>query len=297
MNRYFQIFFLVLLFGFFSIWFVNASQKTMADFYYAQIINSVERRNVFQSQKPNIYFETNAEAAISKKIDRFGNKETVLAKEPDKGLPIASLTKLMTAIVILEDCNLNETITISPKAANQQNAYWGGNLKSGQQKTIRELLELMLVFSSNDASYAIAENIGTANFIQKMNKKAEELNLKNTHFINTSGLDPITDEIPNYSTTEDLVKITEYVLKNHPSIFQTSLKSIHHKLNDSLSSLNLNKNQVLIGGKTGFTFKAGGCLLTVLKNNKEETFVNIVLGTKSYHQRIEEMQKIINLIK
>jgi D-alanyl-D-alanine carboxypeptidase (penicillin-binding protein 5/6) len=296
MNRYLQVFFLVLLFGFLGVWFVNASQKTMTKLYYAQIINSVERRNVLNTQKP-IHLDINSEAAICKKIDRFGNKESIFEKEANKGLPIASLTKLMTSIIILENYDLNEEVVVSPIAANQQNAYWGGNLVAGEKKTIGELFELMLVFSSNDAAYSIAEQIGLRNFTQKMNQKAQELNLENTHFINPSGLDPITDEIPNYSTTEDLVKITEYVLKNHPSVFQTSLKSIAHKLNASLSSLKLKEKQRLIGGKTGFTFKAGGCLLTVLENNKNETFINIVLGTKSYNERIEEMQKIINIIQ
>ncbi len=294
--RKIKITLIILSLIFFSAWFVNASQEKMEEFYYAQLISSVKEKEKKVLSEDKIHLDINSEAAISKKIDKNGNKAIIFEKNSKKGLPIASLTKLMTAIITLENYDLDEPVLVSKEAAYQQNAYWGGNLKPNQTKTIGELLELMLIFSSNDSAFALSEKIGRENFIEKMNNKADELNLKNTHFINSSGLDPITDEIPNYSTAQDLLRIAEYVLENYPFLLKTSLKSINHKLNNSLSDLSLFENQELVGGKTGYTKKAGGCLLTILKNKKGEYFINIVLGTKSYKERIKETQKIINLI-
>ncbi len=292
-----QITIIVLFLGFFLFWFFSFSQNKMGEFYSAQLINST-RRTIILPQKQKIpRLNINAEAAASIQVYPSGREVVIFQKGIGKGLPIASLTKLMTAIVTLENYdNLDRVITISKEAAEQENAYWGGNLKVNQKRSIQELLKLMLIYSSNDSAFALSEIMGEEKFVEKMNQKAEEIKLSNTRFINATGLDPQNGELPSYSTIKDLVRITKYILKNHPSIFEISLGSRERKLNNSLSGLNLKEEQKLIGGKTGFTYEAGGCLLTVFKNEKNHIFINIVLGAKSNEERIKEMQKIINWI-
>ena len=103
-------------------------------------------------------------------------------------------------------------------------------------------------------------------------------------------------EIPNYSTAQDLVILSKYILKNQPLIFEISLKKGPYPTTNGLSDLELLNGQKLIGGKTGYTKKAGGCMLVVLGDEKENYFINIILGTDSPTDRIQEMQKIINWI-
>ena len=285
---------------FLIIWFIQTSRKEMEDFYYAQMINSIERRNiVIPATKDIPKPEINAEAVISVRINTAGQEKIIFQKEMYRGLPIASITKLMSAIIVLdnqEEYNLNRTINISEEAASQLDSHYIGSLKANEKKTIKELLELILIYSSNDSAFALSEILGKEVFVQKMNEKAKEIGLINTRFINSTGLDPKNGNIPNYSTVRDLAKMTQYILQNYPYILEISSENQNHDTNYGLKDLLLNSNQQLIGGKTGYTFNAGGCLLTILKNEKNQIFINIILGTISPEKRVEEMQKIINWI-
>src|SRR6056297_377360 len=130
--RKIKITLIILSLIFFSAWFVNASQEKMEEFYYAQLISSVKEKEKKVLSEDKIHLDINSEAAISKKIDKNGNKAIIFEKNSKKGLPIASLTKLMTAIITLENYDLDEPVLVSKEAAYQQNAYWGGNLKPNQ---------------------------------------------------------------------------------------------------------------------------------------------------------------------
>ncbi len=291
----------IVFFIFLIVWFFMVSQKKMEEFYYAQASMSLQRVAIvipIKQEDPTI--ETESEAAISTRINSLGKEKILFQKEIYKGLPIASLTKLMTAIIALENYseqkyNLDSLVNISEKAANQSNVSASGNLVVNEKLSIKELLDLVLIYSSNDSAFALSEIIGEDFFIQKMNEKALEIGLINTHFINSTGLDPKDKNIiPNYSTVKDLVAITKYILENHPIIFETTLKKGDYTPHNGLSSLSFSNNQQLIGGKTGYTLDAGGCLLIVFKNNQDHTFINIILGSLSPEKRIEEMQKLIN---
>ena len=281
---------------FFITWFVIISQNKLEEFYYAQASMSLQRAIIVvptQQSFPAIKIES--EAGISVRINSLGKEKLIFQKEISKGLPIASLTKLMTAIIALENySDLDSPINVSEKAANQSNAYWDGNLTVNQKLSIKELLDLSLVYSSNDASFALSEIMEEGLFVEKMNEKSMEIGLANTHFINPTGLDPENqDIIPNYSTIKDLVAITRYILENHPIIFETTLKKGDYTFTNNVSSLLFSDNQ-LVGGKTGYTYGAGRCLLVVSKNSQNHTFINIILGSSSSEKRIDEMQKLIN---
>lgn len=287
-------------------WGINLFQENLENYFYAQISqpfqNIAEVKIPEKLQKPNL--ELQAKAAISVRVNDVGKQKVLFKKNINQPLPIASLTKLMTAIIVLENYDLEKTlITISETAANQENVPNYGNLNAGEKFNVKKLLELMLVYSSNDAAFALAEFIGTENFapggVEKMNQKAKALGLENTRFINPHGLDP--DDIRyspetinyfNYSTAGDLVKLAQYILKEHPLIFEISRKEPFYQVEDGIFDLFL--TQEVIGGKTGYTDEAGGCILFVFRNERGSIFINLILGAPSSPVRIEEMQKLID---
>jgi len=318
-------------------WGINIFQENLEKFFYAQISepfqNISEIKIPPKPQKPKLDLE--AKSAISVKVKEAGkdyNPPTTSShpdlsgwapiiafeKNSEETLPIASLTKLMTAVIVLEDKNydLEETWTISKTAANQENVPNYGNLKEEEKFNVNQLLDLMLIYSSNDAAFALSEFFGVENFVAKMNQKAEELGLKNTHFVNPTGLDPEkilfnqeTSIFFNSSTAKDLVKLAQYIFKNYPLIFEISLKKGPYPLNNGVSSLVLPENQTpersegremnevqrtILGGKTGYTDEAGGCILFVFRDEEGNTFFNVILGTESQTARITEMQKLID---
>jgi len=300
-----KIFFVTLALSLPFWWGINVFQGNLENYFYAQISQPFEEI-VFVKippKPPKPELELQVKAAISVKLNESGAENILFNENINQPLPIASLTKLMTAVIILEDKNydLEETWTISKTAANQENVPNYGNLKEGEKFTLKQLFDLMLIYSSNDATFAFSEIIGVENFVAKMSQKAEELGLKNTHFINPTGLDPENLHYSqdasiffNYSTVKDLVKLSQYILKNHPLIFEISLQSGPYPFENGVSNLSLSENQTILGGKTGYTDEAGGCIIFLFKNGRENIFFNIILGTESQTARIEEMQKLLD---
>lgn len=284
----------------FSFWGISILQHGMEKYFYAQITQPfqnlvvVELADIPERSKPDL----EVESAISLKIGKTGKQKIIFRKNSEKALPMASLTKLMTALIVIENnYDLSESIIVSDNAAGQYNVPIYGNLKKGQSVTTEELLQLMLYYSSNDAAFALAEMIGLDSFIEKMNKKAEMLGLEDTYFINSTGLDPEDpDLIPNYSTASDLIILSKYILNNYPFLFEISLENGPYSTENGILSLNVLDNQIIIGGKTGYTEKAGACMLLIFSDEKENYFINLILGAESPQKRIEEMQKLINWI-
>ncbi|XOB42339.1 MAG: D-alanyl-D-alanine carboxypeptidase family protein [Candidatus Nealsonbacteria bacterium] len=296
-TKFFLTSFILSLFFFLGI---NSFQVRVERFFYAQITQPfqnlalVDLSNIPEKPRPDI----EAESVISVKINKSGKERFLLRRKIDEPLSIASLTKLMTALVVIENNpDLSKTITISRDAENKYNVPIYGNLKTGQKVSLENLLNLMLHYSSNDAAFALAESVGLNNFIEKMNQKAKDLCLENTHFINPTGLDPQDiDTVPNYSTSYDLMLLSKYILKNHPFLFELSLENGPYLIENGVLDLHILDSQIIIGGKTGYTEKAGGCMLFVFSDQNENYFINLVLGTESPQKRIEEMQKLINWI-
>jgi len=297
MTKELKFFFIAFILSLPFWWGINVFQGNLEKFFYAEISQPLQEINLVmvnpKPKKPSLNLE--AKSAISLKINQFGKEKVLFAQNSSSILPIASLTKFMTALIVLEDpenYDFSKTITISREAALKDDVPEYGNLKTGEKKKIEELLNLMLVYSSNDAAFALSEVIGVDNFVERMNKKARVLGLSNTHFVNPTGLDPEnitfsqeTTYFFNYSTAEDLARLSKYILNEFPIILEIS--SNQHKFSD------LSLNQNIIGGKTGYTDEAGGCIILVSENNGNY-FINVILGTKTVETRIREMQKLIN---
>jgi D-alanyl-D-alanine carboxypeptidase (penicillin-binding protein 5/6) len=188
------------------------------------------------------------------------------SKNPDAKLPMASTTKIMTTLVAIESGKLNEIVKVSNKAANTEGSSI--YLRLGEAIKVEELLYGIMLRSGNDASMAVAEHLGGSieGFVAMMNAKAKEIGALNTSFANPHGLDN-----PNhYTTAYDLALITSYALRNpkFAEIVKTKRKTISGPPDVDWDRSMMNKNKMLWqyeggdGVKTGFTSKAGRCLVS-----------------------------------
>ncbi len=188
-------------------------------------------------------------------------------KNPDSRMPMASTTKIMTALVALEECDLDTKVTISKTAAGVEGSSM--YLESGEILTMKELLYGLMLSSGNDAAVAIAEQLGGIDaFVDKMNQKAEAIGAKNTHFKNPNGLPD--DE--HFSTALDMAIITAEAMKNPAFAEIVSTKSYRIEGEGKAYPRQLtNHNKLLrmyegcIGVKTGFTKAAGRCLVSAAR--------------------------------
>lgn len=231
-----------------------------------------------------------AKAGISVESDLVNQNKVLFSKNSDISLPIASLTKLMTAIVVLDNYDLSEKIVVSAKANAQ--APMVQDIKTGDILPVEELLQIMLIESSNKSAYALAEKIGQEKFIDLMNQKAKLIGLNNTSYSEPTG---ISDK--NYSTARDLVKLEEYVLKNYSKIIDISrIKEANLPNFGKIGNTNQLLGQVpeIIGGKTGFTASAKGCLILVVNNPKANDYlIYVILGSDD---RFLEMKNVIDWV-
>ena len=226
--------------------------------------------------------------------DRLSGKK-VYGKNENKETAMASTTKIMTAIIVIENCkNFNDIVVIPAKAAN----IGGSRLKLNvnDKVTVNDLLYGMLLRSGNDAALALALYTGGTieNFAEMMNQKASLLGLLHTHFVTPHGLDD-----PNhYTTCYELAKITDYALKNDKFSEIVKTKTATIKINDSPREIK-NTNEILCsnidgvyGVKTGFTNNAGRCLVTSIKKNDMD-FIIVVIGADSRKYRASDTLKLI----
>lgn len=224
-------------------------------------------------------------------------KITILAeKNSEDLLPMASLTKLMTAIVSYKNYNMEEKITISAKVND-----WADSSKRFIPGTVfkaSELMRAMLIESNNDSAMAFANKAGMENFVSAMNEEAKKLGIITTHYDNPIGLDPSSKkEIINYSTAKDLLVLTKEIINNYPQILETTsfpqydIKNISGGFNHT--AINTNKflsdeNEKLLckgeplkilGGKTGSTDLAKKNLILVLESpNGHGHLITIILS-------------------
>lgn len=230
----------------------------------------------------------NARAAISVESNFLSKDVIIFDQFSNKKLPIASLTKLMTAIVVLDNYNLSKEIIVT-KEADSQNPL-KKDVKFGDKMSIKDFLNIMLIESSNKSAYTLAQLFGEEIFVEMMNRKARAIGLKNTFFEDPTGLSK-----NNISTVEDLVKLSKYILKNYPEISLISTtKYIDIPGIGEIKSSNklLGKIPWIVLGKTGYTIEAKGSLLLVIKNPKNNNYsINVILGSDD---RFAEMERLIN---
>lgn len=205
----------------------------------------------------------------------------IYQKNINEKVPMASLTKLMTAIVASDNLDPKTRIKITKTAVGEEGV--AGNLKPGEEFALSDLMKIMLIASSNDAAFAIKEYFADFNIdlIALMNQKAENLGMTDTRFANATGL----DQENHFSTAYDLAKLASYVFNKKNDILDIieRKQAVVQSLNQKTEHLLLTTNQLLrdndpemLGGKTGYTKNASGCMLSVLKDGR----MIVVLGSE-----------------
>ncbi len=207
----------------------------------------------------------------------------------------ASTTKVMTAILVLENCDLNEMATVSHNAIySLPSGYVNANLQKGEEISIKDLMYALMVKSANDAAIVLAEHIGGSveGFADKMNQKALELGCKNTHFVNPNGI----HNDNHYSTAYDLYLMASYGMKNETfrkyvstasyTLPSTNLYPTTDRIcittNDMIRPKSKYYDENVIGIKTGYTTEAKNCLIAgSQKNNTELISVVLHSGTNA----------------
>jgi len=220
-------------------------------------------------------------------------------KNENTPVPMASTTKIMTAIVMLEQVGterLSEEVTVSKEAAGTIGSRLG--LHTGDKITYNDLLYGLMLCSGNDAAVEIA--ISTAgsveNFAALMNDKATQMGLENTHFVTPHGL----DRDGHYTTAYELAKITDYALKNPKIAEVVKTKQYTVTINGYPKTLS-NTNELLgyldgvNGVKTGYTSKAGRCLVTST-NREGFEIITVVLGADTKKIRTQDSIKLIEYV-
>lgn len=220
----------------------------------------------------------------------------IWGKGENKRSAMASTTKIMTAILVIENCDLNQAVTVSKKAGETGGSRLG--LKSDDKITIKDLLYGLMLKSGNDAAVAIAETVGGSveGFAELMNNKAKELGLENTHYVTPHGL----DDPEHYTTAYELAKLADYALKNETFAKVVSTKVYTVTINGLPTSIS-NTNELLgyldgvNGVKTGFTNNAGRCLVTSINRNGFE-IITVVLQADTKKIRTTDSIKLIEYV-
>ncbi len=291
-------------------------QEKLSDFFYRQEI--AKNPEIFYAQiTPRIKLEgikldrsneaadldIGAKTAISLLIDKKGREKILFEKDMNQQMPIASLTKLMTALVVMENYDLSKEIIVSKEAVAQEGDF--GKLESGEKLTVEYLLYPLLMESSNDAAFSLASDYPSSTektFAGLMNDESQKTGLKNTVFFNSTGLDPEESKTEmNLSTAYDLAKLTEKALEKpllwkilslpKYQVYGPELVNTNELLEDSVSW-----HDKIIGGKTGYTDTAGGCMILVLKAPQKPDYlmINVILGAEGTSSRFEQMKKLVD---
>ena len=256
----------------------------------------------------NVSAESYYVSSSNRKVSDF-----VRYKNPYKQVSIASLTKLMTALVVLENCkDLEEYYYVSSDAVALERTASKADLKAGDRVKVIDLLYGLLLPSGNDAAIALAENLDKNydNFIILMNNEAEKVRALRSHFYNPHGL----DSQYHYSTCYDLYLIIRKLMK-YPLFYKISntrewtaeilqgdgtYRSVTWKNTNYfvMGERGISTNVEVLGGKTGFTSNAGNCLAIVSKSNKTGTeYISIVLNATSKDNTYRNTNALLSQIK
>ena len=225
-------------------------------------------------------------------IDRKSNT-VLVGKNENQKKKMASTTKIMTALIVIENCDLSETVEISKKSASTGGSRLG--LKTGDKITVYDLLYGLMMRSGNDSAVALAEHTAgsISSFADLMNQKAVELGLSNTHFVTPHGL----DEDEHYTTAYELALLSNYAMNNEIFAKIVGTKNYTITINGYPKTLT-NTNELLgslngvYGIKTGFTNGANRCLVTCCKRG-EMDLICVVLGADTKKYRTTDSIKLL----
>ena len=272
--------------------FIAELSISYADIENEEPLDNNEIQNEIMQTSATIENTLKLNARIGLIYDR--NSKTILyEKNGKKQVPMASTTKIMTSIVVLENANLSDVVTIEKKAAGTGGSRLG--LKLNDKITVHDLLYGLMLKSGNDAAVTLAIHVGGSieGFSDLMNKKAKEMGLVNSHFVTPHGL----DEKEHYTTAYELACMADYALKIPKFKEIVGSKSYNITINGQ-SRIISNTNELLgnlngvYGVKTGFTNGANRCLVTACKRNGID-IICIVLGADTKKFRTQDSIKLI----
>lgn len=254
----------------------------------------------FMMQSVAVFAEGNTDLGLNAKSAILMEEATgniLYESNPDERLPIASVTKVMTMLLIMEavdsgKISLDDMVTVSENAMS-----YGGStmfLETGEQLTVNDMLKGIAVASANDGCVAMAEHLAGSEsaFVDMMNEKAKELGMENTHFMNTNGL----DEDDHYSSARDVAIMSRELMKhetifNYTSIWMDTLRGGKFQL------ANTNKLIRFYDGanglKTGSTSKALCCLSAAAKRNDMQ-LIAVVLGAPTSAERFASAKSLLD---
>lgn len=258
-----------------------------------ETINVNEIKEEIIATGKSINNEPKLNARIDLIYDRASGK-ILYEKNANRKTPMASTTKIMTAIVIAEKCNMQDIVTIESKAAGTGGSRLG--LKKNDKITVNDLLYGLMLRSGNDSAVALAIHAGGSveGFAEMMNQKADELGLENSHFVLPHGL----DTPGHYTTAYELAKMADYAL-NIPKIKEIVGSVCYTVTINGKPKTITNTNELLgnfdgvYGVKTGFTNGAGRCLVTACKAGKLD-IITVVIGADTKKIRTSDSIKLIN---
>lgn len=269
---------------------------------YAEVDDDEVNYNdiVFDENDLEVSAEPVEEPAISSRAAVVIDRKTGLVlyeKNSNDVRKMASTTKIMTAIVVLENTtDLSEIVTVSKKAASVGGSVLG--LRSNDKISINDLLYGLMLKSGNDTAIALAEAVAGSveGFAELMNNKAQELGLENTHFVTPHGLD--SEE--HYTTAYELAKLANYALDNEKFLEIVGTKN--YTVTASGRSINVSNGNELLGYfggvygvKTGFTNGANRCLVTACKRGNIDV-ISVVLGADTKTIRTKDSINILNYV-
>lgn len=227
--------------------------------------------------------------------------EVLFQQNMDQKMPPASVTKLMVMLLVLEaldkqQIKLTDVVTASPEACKMGGSQiW---LEPGEQMTVSDLMKAVCIVSANDASYALAEHIAGSeeNFIALMNKRVQQLGLKNTFYVNTTGLEPSAGGTGNLTSASDMAVLAREVIK-YPIVFRWTGVWLD-SLRGGKSYLRNTNNLVRFyagcdGLKTGFTGPAGFCLVATAKRDGVR-LIAVVMKAPDLKTRSRDVAKLFN---
>lgn len=263
---------------------------------FALVFTLIFSTTVFAAVKP---LELIGKAAISVDID---TKEIIYTKNIDNKMYPASITKLITALLLAENKKSTDNLTYTKTAKEQPAFSYNLNVHPvaiGDTMSADNVMDALLLYSGNDIAYMIADNVGgdQVKFAKMMNAEAVKLGMKNSHFITPNGLDDINDE--HYTTSYDLTLLGRAAYKNEWVKKSMGKKTSKIKSTNGPEAIVANRNKLLgvdgnIGGKTGYTIKAGRCLVSIYERNGRH-IIGVVMNSENDPKDtkvFEDMQKL-----
>lgn len=289
---------LFLIFGIVAMSFVVVTDKRERQ--TAAVIQSEQK---FPSLKP---FEDQRILAKAVYVYDVNAKKVIFEKNSEAQLPLASLTKLMTAVTAVSMLPKDLKVTIRKEFLAEEG---DSGLLANESWKLSDLLDFSLVASSNDGARSIASVIGAANlknndydlgrkeFVRKMNEKAQEIGLKQTYFINESGLDEGSTS-GAYGSAKDIGSLFSYIMENNPDIVEATKYKTFDTVSDTKTHKAKNTNADvddipgLLASKTGYTEMAGGNLAVAFDPSIGRPIVIVVLGS-TIDGRFDDMNKLV----